>query len=274
MTRIAVVQFPGSNCERETVVALEAAGAAADIIRWNAADAEWNAFDGFVLPGGFSYEDRVRAGAVAAKHHVLDAVAAAADAGKPVLGVCNGAQILVEAGLVPGIEPGQVAVSLAANARTGWSGYYCEWIHLAARAERCWVAPLARSAEPVPMPVGNGEGRFTARAEVFDALARRGQIVFRYVAADGGPAAGADNPTGARLDAAGVCDPQGRVVALMPHPERARWLFQVPESLGGAWGRHRRAAAGDADALRGPGPGLALYEAFVRGATENREARR
>ena len=104
MTRIAVVQFPGSNCETETVDALRAAGAESEIVRWNVPVDTWHRFAGFVLPGGFSYEDRVRGGAIAAKHRVLDAVAAAADAGRPVLGICNGFQTLVNLGLLPGFD--------------------------------------------------------------------------------------------------------------------------------------------------------------------------
>jgi phosphoribosylformylglycinamidine synthase len=267
VTRIAVVQFPGSNCEAETVAALAACGAGAEIVRWNAPPATWAGFDGYVLPGGFAYEDRVRAGAVAAKHRALDHIEAAAAAGRPVLGLCNGAQILVEAGLVPGIEPGRVEVALAANAADGWTGYYCEWVHVAAAAGSGWVAKLA--AGPVPMPVGHGEGRFTARHATFDDLVRRGQVAFRYVRADGGAAAGfPDNPNGALADAAGLCDPTGRIVALMPHPERAAWLYQVPEELPGPWGAARRAAAGDAGALRDAGPGRAIYAAFVAAASE------
>ena len=263
MTRIAVLQFPGSNCEAETEAALAACGARTTRLRWNAPADVWESFDAFVLPGGFSYEDRVRAGAVAAKHRALDTVAAAADAGKPVLGVCNGAQILVEAGLVPGIEPGRVEVALAANASPHWHGYYCDWVHVMPGG-RGWPATLHG---PLAMPVGHGEGRFTARREVFDDLARRGQIAFRYCGARGEPARGfPDNPNGSLADVAGLCDPEGRVVALMPHPERAAWLYQVPEELPGPWGERRRHATGDAAALRAAGPGAALYAAFVAAA--------
>jgi phosphoribosylformylglycinamidine synthase len=263
VTHIAVVQFPGSNCEAETEAALRACGARATRLRWNAAAALWDGFDAYVLPGGFSYEDRVRAGAVAAKHRALDAVAQAAAEGKPILGLCNGAQILVEAGLVPGIEPGRVEVALAANASPQWHGYYCDWVHIRPGG-RGWPATLTAV---LPMPVGHGEGRFTARREVFDDLQRRGQIAFRYCrpngdAADGFPA----NPNASIDDVAGLCDPGGRVVALMPHPERAAWLYQVPEELPGPWGDRRRAAAGDAALLRGPGPGAAVYAAFVAAA--------
>lgn len=262
MTRIAVVQFPGSNCETETVQAIVAAGGQAEIVRWNAAPESWPGYDGFVLPGGFSYEDRVRAGAVAAKHAVMDAIAAAADAGKPVLGICNGAQILVEAGLVPGIEPGRVEVALAANRTPGWSGYYCGWLHV--RAGRGPGLLRKLGPEIVPMPVGHGEGRFTAKPGVFEDLAARGQIALRYTAVDGGRAHGfPENPNGSLQDAAGLCDARGLVLAMMPHPERGAWLHQVPLELPGEWGRARREASGDRRRLAGRGPGLVIYESLV-----------
>ena len=144
------MQFPGSNCEAETRDALRAVGAEPEIVRWNVPLETWERFEGFVLPGGFSYEDRVRAGAIAAKHAVLDAVAAAADAGRPVLGICNGAQVLVEAGLVPGIEPGHVEVALAANAAPEWHGYYCDWVHLLPGAGPGLVEGSARRAGACP----------------------------------------------------------------------------------------------------------------------------
>jgi phosphoribosylformylglycinamidine synthase len=267
MTRIAVVRFPGSNCEAETCAALHVAGVSADIIRWNAPREAWAQYDGYVLPGGFSYEDRVRAGAIAAKHAVLDEIARGADAGKPVLGICNGAQVLVEAGLVPGISAGRVEVALAANAAPEWHGYYCGWVHLRCETSAGILARLSGTKRVIPMPVGHGEGRFTAKPEFFAELERRGQVAFRYVAADGTPAGGfPENPNGALRDVAGLCDPRGRVLALMPHPERGAWVYQVPEELPGAWGSTRRDAAGDRQALLAPGPGLALYESFVAAA--------
>ena len=129
------------------------------------------------------------------------------------------------------------------------------------------TAALAATASIIPMPVGHGEGRFTGTAELFDELERRGQIALRYVAPDGGPARGfPDNPNGALRDAAGLCDVHGRVLALMPHPERGAWLYQIPEELPGPWGEARRAAAGDRGALAGRGPGLGVYEVLVRAA--------
>jgi len=272
MIRIAVVQFPGSNCEQETADALRQAGAEPIVARWNTPVEIWREFDGFVLPGGFSYEDRVRAGAVAARHAVLDAIATAADDGKPVLGVCNGAQILVEAGLVPGIEPGRVEVALASNQTAGWRGYFCGWVHV--RAERELVDGEA-SGCIVPLPVGHGEGRFAARAEVLADLVQRNQVAFRYASPHGGPAGGfPGNPNGSMQDIAGLCDATGSVVALMPHPERAAWLYQVPEETAGPWGEKRR-NLDRMESSTSPGPGAALYRSFVRraGGTNGRGAR-
>ncbi|UCE02567.1 MAG: phosphoribosylformylglycinamidine synthase I [Candidatus Latescibacterota bacterium] len=267
MSRIAVVEFPGTNCMVETAEAVRATGARAEVVLWNASFASSRGFDGYVIAGGFAYEDRVRAGAIAAKHAILDAIAEAAAAGRPVLGVCNGAQVLVEAGLVPGIEPGSVQVALARNASEGWRGYYCEWVHLRADARRGFLHALSARGV-LPMPVGHGEGRFTGDPEFFAELDRRGQVALRYVRPDGGEALGfPDNPNGSLRDAAALCDPSGCVVAMMPHPERAAWLFQVPLALSGAWGARRRQAADDAARLRGAGPGLALYAAMVHAAS-------
>ena len=267
MTRIAVVQFPGTNCEQETSGALRSCGAMPEVVRWNAPRDVWRAYDGYVLPGGFAYEDRVRAGAVAAKHALLDDIAAAVDAGKPVLGICNGAQVLVEAGLVPGLEPGRVEAALAANAAESWSDYYCGWVHVGAEPRAGMLRELPVAPGPIPMPVGHGEGRFTGPAELFAELERRGQIALRYVAPDGGRARGfPHNPNGALGDVAALSDASGRVLALMPHPERATWMHQVPEELEGPWGESRRGAAGDHTALLGPGPGRVVYEAFLRAA--------
>ena len=264
MTRIAVVEFPGTNCMTETLAALRAAGAEPELLRWTAPARACRDFSGFVIAGGFSYEDRVRAGVVAAKHPLMDGIAGAAADGKPVLGVCNGAQILIEAGLVPGDPPGSVQLALAQNRARGWRGYICEWVHLRAAAGSGFLRELDPRAV-IPMPVGHGEGRFTGDPALFDSLEKRGRIALRYVRADGARADGfLDNPNGSLHDAAALSDPTGNVVALMPHPERATWLYQVPASLSGPWGQARREAAGDAARLRGAGPGLAVYKCLVQ----------
>lgn len=262
MSRIAVVVFPGTNCHFETAAAVQAAGGRAQLLRWNATYAEAAGFAAYVIPGGFAYEDRVRAGSIAAKHDILDAVAEAAESGLPVLGVCNGAQILVEAGLVPGIEPGHIEVALAPNAARGWSGYYCEWVHLATPQTPSFYT--VADGAVVPMPVGHGEGRFCGDPQLFAELARNGQVALQYVQPDGSDACGFPaNPNGSAHDAAGLCNRRGNVLALMPHPERAAWLYQVPESLPGPWGVRRRAAHDAGQGLRNAGPGLALYESLV-----------
>ncbi len=265
--RAAVLRIPGVNCELETMRACDAAGFEAHLVRWN--ETEVDGYDAYVLPGGFSYQDRIRAGVVASHERVIRAVGDAADRGRPVLGICNGAQVLVEAGLVPGLNRGQVEVALAPN-RDG--GYRCQWVHLAACPQS--TSPFVRglSAQgPIPMPVAHAEGRFvSAEPGLLNALDYAGQIAFRYVRPAGAAADGAlpFNPNGAMLDAAGLVNAQGNVLALMPHPERAAWLFQVPSGIGGRWGRARREALGAGSRLDEAGPGLAVFRGLAAAARE------
>jgi len=128
--RIAVIQIPGVNCEYETTRALEAVGLAARIVRWNEPASVYSEFDAYVLPGGFAFQDRIRAGAIAAKLPAVDRIAAESESGKPVLGICNGAQVLVEAGLVPGFHRGRVEMALAPNRAPRRAGYLCRWAWL------------------------------------------------------------------------------------------------------------------------------------------------
>lgn len=261
--RVAVLQLPGMNCEEESARAVAAAGGRAEIFRWTRAAAELADFDGFLVPGGFSYQDRVRAGAVAAKDPLLGALQEAAAAGKPILGICNGCQVLVEAGLVPDRGArGAVEVALAPNRTPGRRGYFSRWVVLEPVADgRCrFLAGLPAS---VPVPIAHAEGRFTHEDPAeFAALAHEGFVAFRYAGA-GGAVSGPGNPNGSLEACAALTNPDGNVLAMMPHPERAAWLFQVPEDLDHPWGRARRDAAGDAAALAGPGPGLALLARLV-----------
>jgi len=265
--RACVIQFPGVNCEYESARALEDAGAGAAILRWNEDPARLADFDLFLLPGGFSYQDRIRAGVVASKEKILGALAEQAAEGKPVLGICNGAQVLVEAGFIPGLRPGDVELALATNRMPGRVGYYTDWRLLKVEARTpSWLA--CEAGEVLPVPFAHGEGRFTSRRPgLFEDLAAGGQIVLRYCDRDGRVDGGWPvTPNGSLEAAAGLCNPRGNVLAMMPHPERSAWLGQVPEDLAGAWGERRRRAVGDWKALSADGPGMKILKAMVRAA--------
>jgi phosphoribosylformylglycinamidine synthase len=261
--QVAVVQFPGVNCEAESVRALERVGLTAEVFRWTRPAGELRDFQAYLLPGGFSYQDRVRAGALAAKDPLLDVLAGEAGNGKPVLGICNGAQVLVEAGLVPG-GPG-VELALARNRMPDRTGYYARWIHVRVSESPCLFTRGLGPDAVLPMVVAHGEGRFTSsEAGRMKALSRSGHVPLHYVRSDGERAQGFPaNPNGAEEDAAAVCNGQGNVLALMPHPERAQDLCGLARSVGGEWGarRDRALAAGEADA---EGPGLMLFRGLRR----------
>lgn len=258
--RVAVVQLPGVNCEDESARLLQLAGADAEVFRWTRPAAELARYEGYLVPGGFSYQDRVRAGAVAAKDPLLDVLLEESGHGKPVLGICNGCQVLVEAGLVPGLQPGCIEVALAANRNPGRRGYLSRWVALEAhpQARTPFVEGMTGT---VPLPMAHAEGRFAHEdPEVFARMAAAGYVALRY-APLGGRHDG--NPNGSLLDAAALTNGRGNVLALMPHPERAALLRMVPEDLPHAWGTRRRRAAGDDAALAGPGPGAFLLHRLV-----------
>jgi phosphoribosylformylglycinamidine synthase len=266
--RVAVIQFPGVNCEYETVRALRAVGLHAEILPWNASRHAVLHADALVVPGGFSFEDRLRAGAIAAREPIVEVIAERAESGVPVLGLCNGAQILVEAGLVPARAPGRVEMGLAANndARGG-SSFLSRWVEVRVRAtprSATWTSAWA-DGDIVQWPIAHAEGRFTtADPAVRDALQAGGLIPFAYT--DDPP------PNGALFGAAGVVNARGNVLALMPHPERAMWLWQVAWDAPDPWGAARRALPrarfaahrGDGDALAAPGPGRGLFLSLAR----------
>lgn len=262
--RVAVVQMPGVNCEAETVRALERAGLAGEIFRWTRAARELADFAAYVLPGGFSYQDRVRAGSLAAKHPLVDALAGRADAGAPVLGICNGAQVLVEAGLVP--DGGKVEVALARNRMPGRTGYFTRWVWCRVEETACVFTRGLAPGTLLPLPAAHGEGRFTSgKRGRIGALVEAAQAPLRYATPAGGLAEGFPaNPNGAEAAVAGLCNRRGNVLALMPHPERALDLGQVSRGIGGEWGMKRdRALAAGGGAGFGDGPGLALFRGLA-----------
>jgi phosphoribosylformylglycinamidine synthase I len=273
--RVAVVRLPGMNCESETVRALEAAGLPVRLVGWEEPPSALANFDAYVLPGGFSYQDRVRAGAVAATDSRIEWIAERAGAGIPVLGICNGAQILVEAGLVPGGD--RVVLALATNRMPDRTGYHTRWVELEVRGGSLWTEAYA-PGERVPLPMAHGEGRFTAQdPRMLPGLALQDQVPFAYArpgVSGSRDVPWPDNPNGSEADAAGVTNAAGNVLALMPHPERADRLFHVPLDLVGPWGDRRRRAQGDFQALAaaGPGHGLFLSLAWHLGALRDQRA--
>jgi phosphoribosylformylglycinamidine synthase len=262
--RVAVLQFPGVNCEAETVRALERAGLSAELFRWTRTAGELAGYDAFVLPGGFSYQDRVRAGALAAKDPLIEVLAERAEAGAPVLGICNGAQILVEAGLVPG--GGHVEVALARNRMPDRVGYYTRWVWCRVEESNCVFTRGLLRGTLLPLPVAHGEGRFTsARKGDVAKWVAGGQAPLRYATPEGEVAGGFPaNPNGSEAAVAGLCNARGNVLALMPHPERALELGSLARAIGGDWGRQRdQALAAGEDVMQADGPGMGLFRSLA-----------
>lgn len=225
---IAVIQFPGSNCERETCLAIKRAGMEPMLFLWNEPNERLNQCDGFVIVGGFSYEDRSRAGIIAAQDPVMDVLKTQSNLGKPILGICNGAQILLESGLVPGLPNDAVAMALTNNKRIHQgrvigTGYYNAWVHLTPTKQQrvnAFTRHLAKDY-PLRIPVAHGEGRFVMPLDLLRVINEQGLGVLKYcdekgVVVDEFPV----NPNGSVDNLAAIVNKAGNVMAMMPHPER------------------------------------------------------
>ena len=226
--KIAIIQFPGSNTERETFMACHRVGLLPVEFLWNQPLEELSSFDGYIIVGGFSYEDRSRAGVIAALDPIIKQIKVEAKSGKPVLGICNGAQILVESGMVPGLENGRVGVALTDNKRIKKNhvigvGYYNTWANLTVSVppDRCAFTRKLKPEESINIPLAHGEGRFIIPDELLEKMIKNKQTVYRYCDEGGNildefPT----NPNGSTYNLAAVCNPAGNVMAMMPHPER------------------------------------------------------
>jgi phosphoribosylformylglycinamidine synthase len=229
--KFAIVVFPGSNCDHDAeYAARHVLGQQAEFV-WHK-DVSLGGADVVILPGGFAHGDYLRTGAIARFSPIMGAVSAFAAAGGPVLGICNGFQILLEAGLLPG--------AMLRNRRIR---FQCEYVHV--RVEQL-DTPFTLACTPgqiLRIPIAHGEGNYYAEPDVIERLERNRQVVFRYTSAEG-VVDDASNPNGSVNNIAGLCNERRNVVGLMPHPERACEL-----SVGGA-------------------DGLVMFESAVKAVTQ------
>ena len=205
--KFGIVVFPGSNCEADCYhIARDILGCEAEYV-WHK-DRGLKGADAVILPGGFAYGDYLRAGALARFSPVMESVAECATGGGAVLGICNGFQVLLEAGLLPG------AVRVNRGLR-----YVCRDVHLRVESNDTVFTRLYEPGQVVKMPIGHMEGNYTAPPETLEELRREGRVVFRYCDAEGRVVDSA-NPNGATDSIAGIANREGNVVGLMPHPDR------------------------------------------------------
>ena len=237
---VCVLRVEGTNCDTETRRAFQELGTRAEIVHLNDLRRNGNLlnYHALVLPGGFSYGDYVRAGAILARGAIAKlgvAMKRFVSEERPILGICNGFQILVEAGLLPGFD-GPGALPQAVLAPNLSIGYHCMWVHLKHENKgRCIFTNKIKNDAILRIPVAHGEGRFmfekSKQAQQLERLYENDQLVFRYCSEEGAVAEGRFpvNPNGSFHDIAGICDSSGTIFGLMPHPERAYYGWQQPD---------------------------------------------
>jgi phosphoribosylformylglycinamidine synthase len=198
VTRVGVVVFPGSNCEYDALAAVNTLGARAELV-WHSVT-DLSNYDAVILPGGFAHGDYLRPGAIARFSPVMAAVSRFAAEGGPVLGICNGFQVLTEAGLLPGALQKNIGLT-----------FLCQPTTLVVTSTNSVLTSGATLGQELVIPINHFSGSYTCDDETFASLVEHGQIILRYK----------ENPNGSRDDVAGLANERGNVVGLMPHPERA-----------------------------------------------------
>ena len=219
--KIAIIQFGGSNCDLDVCKALMSLGVNCELVWYKEPLTD---IDGVIIPGGFSYGDYLRAGAIAARTEIMSSISQMSLEGKPVLGICNGAQILSEAELVPG--------TFTTNA---YPKFICKWVKLRVTGKSVFTT---RSKPVIDIPIAHKEGRYVVNEKTLQEMYNNSQIVLKYVDNNGIPSKDA-NPNGSTDNIAGVSNEEGNVLAMMPHPERA------------------------SDALLGSTDGIAIFQSMI-----------
>jgi phosphoribosylformylglycinamidine synthase len=261
---VLILRTAGTNCDAEAAHAFELAGAKSVFLHVNRLLADPRQLEQFqilAVPGGFSYGDDIAAGRIFANqitHHLRQPLHDFVAAGKPIIGICNGFQVLVKTDLLPGPLAGRTGQNCTLT-NNDCGRFVDRWIKLAPRSRKCiWTSGIA----PLELPIAHGEGKFVPADEsVRRQLWDDDQVALVYVKSDGSPAAGQfpDNPNGSVDDIAGICDASGLVLGLMPHPERHVSRLQHP-----AWSRDASES--------GEGAGVAIFRNAVRYASQNRPA--
>ena len=207
--RVGVIVFPGSNCDRDAAFAWSESGMGESVLLWHQ-DSDLQGVDAVLVPGGFSYGDALRAGAIARFSPIMEAVAGFADAGGLVAGICNGFQVLCEAGMLPG-----------ALARNEGMRFVCRWVHLRVENADTPFTDAYKVGDVLRIPIAHGEGRYVCDDATYQTLTDENRILFRYCEPDG-TITPDSNPNGSRGNIAGIVGgPSGNVLGMMPHPERA-----------------------------------------------------